>query len=227
MNGVCLCCGTYGPAERHHVGGRVHSKVVTDVCQPCHQILSAWQSERRWSNDATVAARVIVETVDVLCVLTARGGFASAVSESLAALMLSSDLMTVRPASRVAEIPAAVTPDPLCDFDRFVIAAQLLRDVARVVMADVIMDAPPKALVQVVELIDALDYGRAYRAMSSQIRRESVQRQLEEMVVVTGETLANITGEDGLPPRLIAEVFRHAMGGYRDSLTVMVREDAQ
>lgn len=66
MTGVCICCGANGPVESHHVGRRKYSRIVLDVCLPCHSYLTVTDvHERRWSS-AHPVDRISLGMVDVL-----------------------------------------------------------------------------------------------------------------------------------------------------------------
>lgn len=163
MNAICISCGINGKTERHHVGGRKYSDVVTTVCLPCHEILSAWQTERTWVIGRPVD-RVVIGALDIIRLMLARAGnaevamptqittvddFTAGIPENPFALELAEDILRLidrsevfdyRPVPYIIDIPQ-VTPDPYGDYERFMTVVELLRDVAQTVL-----DSPPVSL---------------------------------------------------------------------------------
>jgi hypothetical protein len=53
---ICISCGQSKTVEYHHVARRLHPQgtpckphcLTVPACVPCHQILTVWDSERKW-----------------------------------------------------------------------------------------------------------------------------------------------------------------------------------
>jgi hypothetical protein len=77
----CIICGSSGPLELDHVGGKNNSDTVVPVCRPCHERLSERQNgwDPRWvraDNPPELKESLFLRGLSDLC--EERGRFGSA-----------------------------------------------------------------------------------------------------------------------------------------------------
>jgi hypothetical protein len=66
MERFCTCCGHGGYLERHHVGGRKYSSLITSLCVGCHDICTVTDVyERKWRDNEPAIAHVWAGVMDV------------------------------------------------------------------------------------------------------------------------------------------------------------------